>query len=423
MHKSLMIASTLALSLGVASAQTTTPTPVTPTTAPATTTPATTTTAATQVTTFTDVPAGHWAKDAVDVITQRGLIQGFPDGTFRGNENLTRYQAALIFYRLLQTGALSSGSLSQTDLATITRGMQEVSTELAAISTRVTDLERLSADQQARITALEERITALGTGAAGADVTALTARIDALEAAVRNIPAGPQGPAGPAGPAGAAANTAALEQRIAALEQRATTTGTTTTTTGTVTTDTTPTTVVIDNTTNTNVANGVTRGNLYAGVNVGASSAGNTTCTLGSGGRAVNYCASFGGMIGSTQIVGPLGARIAADYKPGRNAISADVNATFGLNTGSNIQPYVGVGLGLTSSTNRAPNTTNNVTDTYVNGLVGVDFQVTNSIAAFVEGNGRYYLSNKGTGALTNSTTATDRGFVPAVKAGLKFYF
>ena len=70
MHKSLIIASTLALSVGVASAQTTTPT--TPaTTTPAQTTPATTSTttaAPTQVTTFSDVPAGHWAKDAVDVI-------------------------------------------------------------------------------------------------------------------------------------------------------------------------------------------------------------------------------------------------------------------------------------------------------------------------------------------------------------------
>lgn len=417
MHKSLIIASTLALSLGAASAQTATPT--TPA-APATATPTAAPAASSQVVTFTDVPAGHWAKDAVDIITQRGLIQGFPDGTFRGNENLTRYQAALIFYRLLQTGALSNGNLSQTDLATITRGMQEVSTELAAISSRVSDLEKLTADQQARITALEERINAAGTGAAGADVTALTARIDALEAAVRNIPAGPQGPAGPAG---AAADTAALEARIAALEQRATTPAPapSTTTTGTVTTETPPTTVVIGDTAP--ATNGAARGNLYAGVSIGASSApqGKPCYVPNSNGKPVNYCASFGGMVGSTQLIGPFGARVAADYKPGNNAISADVNAMYHLNTGTNFQPYAGVGLGLTSSASRSSANTN-ATDTYVNALVGVDFQVTNSIAAFVEGNGRYYLSNKGTGAL-NTTGATDKGFAPAVKAGLKFYF
>lgn len=446
MHKSLMIASTLALSLGVASAQTstdtttqTTQTPATTTpaqTTPATTAPATTSAATTQVPTFSDVPAGHWAKDAVDLITQRGLIQGFPDGTFRGNQNLTRYEAALIFYRLLQAGTLSSGNLSQSDLATITRGMQEVSTELAAISTRVTDLERLSAEQQARITALETRIAALGTGtgtAAGTDTAALTARIDALEAAVRNIPAGPAGPAGPA------ADTTALEARIAALEQRVgtgttgtatgtttdTTTGTTTdtTTTGTVTTTPAPTTVVIGDTTP--APDGATRGNLFAGVSVAATSG---TCYIpNANGRQVNFCTSFGGMVGSTQIIGPFGARVSVDYKPAANALSADVAATYNFNTGSNIQPYAGVGLGLTSSTARAttanPNPTTNTTDTFVKGVVGADFQITNSLAAFAEVDGKYYLSNKGTGALQNSTDPAARGFVPAIKAGLKFYF
>ncbi|MEW6421787.1 MAG: S-layer homology domain-containing protein, partial [Deinococcota bacterium] len=397
MRKSLMIASTLALSIGVASAQTSTPA-------------TTTTTAASQVTTFSDVPAGHWAKDAVDVITQRGLIQGFPDGTFRGNENLTRYQAALIFYRLLQTGALSNGNLSQTDLATITRGMQEVSTELAAISSRVTDLEKLTADQQARISALEERINALGNASTSPDLTALTARIDALEAAVRNIPAGPQGPAGPAGPA---ADTSALEARIAALEQKVNAApATTTTTTGTVTTEPAPTTVVIGET----PAAAPTRGNLYAGVSIGASSG---TCYIpNANGRQVNFCASFGGMVGSTQVIGPVGARVSADYKPGFNALSADVNATYNLNTGGSFQPYVGAGLGLTSSTSRSSSNTN-ATDTYVNALIGVDYQVTDSISAFVEGNGKYYLSNKGTGALTNSNDAAVKGFSPAIKAGL----
>lgn len=178
MRKSLILISTLALSLGVAGAQdtapATSPVPVT----------------------LTDVPAGHWAKDAVDRIVQCGLIQGFPDGTFRGNENLTRYQAALIFYRLLQTGALSTCDMSQQDMTTVANGMQEVSTEMAAIAGRVTDLEKLNADQQARIDALEARINEMGTAAtSNADTAALTARIDALEAAVQNIPAGPAGPA------------------------------------------------------------------------------------------------------------------------------------------------------------------------------------------------------------------------------------
>ncbi|BDP42530.1 SLH family protein [Deinococcus aetherius] len=455
MRKSLIIASTLALSVGAASAQTdqtttpaapatqTTPAPTTPATNTTQTTdqtatpaatpaaaPATTTATPSQVTTFSDVPAGHWAKDAVDVIVQRGLIQGFPDGTFRGNESLTRYQAALIFYRLLQNGGLSNSNLSQGDLTTITRGIQEVSTELAALTTRVTDLERLSADQQARITALEGRIAALGTGTgtAGTDTAALTARIDALEAAVRALPTAPAATAG--------TDTAALTARIDALEaaaRNAATTPATTTpaptttgtdTTGTVTTTPAPSTVVIGDTAP--AATAPTRGNLFAGVSIGAASAGSLgNCYIpNANGRAVNFCASFGGMIGSTQIIGPVGARVAADYRPGANAISADVNATVATTFGR-FQPYAGAGLGLTSSRTRAtaatPNPTGNSTDTYVSALIGVDFQVTDTISAFAEADARYYLTNKGVGAAQDA--AATRGFGNAVKAGLKFYF
>ena len=208
MNKFLTMTATLALALGVASAQDTTPT---------TDTTTTDTTTAAQVTNFTDVPAGHWAKDAVDLITQRGLIQGFPDGTFRGNENLTRYQAALIFARLLQTGAMTSSGMSADDMATITKGMQDVSTELAALTSRVTDLEAASTAQQTSITALEDKIAAMGTAADSGNSADLEARVAALETAVQNIPGRPGGcrrpgwPSRPGRPRWPRADTSALE--------------------------------------------------------------------------------------------------------------------------------------------------------------------------------------------------------------------
>ncbi|UBV43275.1 S-layer homology domain-containing protein [Deinococcus taeanensis] len=397
MHKSLIIASTLALSLGAASAQTT---------------PATTTPAPAQVA-LSDVPAGHWAKDAVDRIVQCGLIQGFPDGTFRGNENLTRYQAALIFFRALQTGALSNCGLSQQDMTVVANGMQEVSTELAAIATRVTDLEKLSAEQQARIDALEARISSMSTGAATADTAALTARIDALEAAIRNIPAGPQGPAGPAGPAG--------PQGPAGPAGPAGTSASATVTTP-VTTPTASTTVVIGDTTPVDVA---PARNLYAGVGVGVKSAGaGAEClnTFDQNKPAVNYCYTGSVMVGTNNLIGPVGARVAAEYQPGYNGVSVDANATYNLNTGSRLTPYVGAGLGLTSSQSRA-NVNQNASDIYVNGIVGLDYRLTDSISAFVEGNGRYYLSNNGNGTGLADSAADQGGFNGGVKVGVKFYF
>ncbi len=49
-----------------------------------------------QAATFTDVPPGHWAQKAIDNISTRGLINGYPDGTYRLNEPVTRAQAAKV---------------------------------------------------------------------------------------------------------------------------------------------------------------------------------------------------------------------------------------------------------------------------------------------------------------------------------------
>lgn len=49
-----------------------------------------------QAATFTDVPPAHWAHKAIDTISTRGLINGYPDGTYRLNEPVTRAQAAKV---------------------------------------------------------------------------------------------------------------------------------------------------------------------------------------------------------------------------------------------------------------------------------------------------------------------------------------
>ncbi|KAA0955610.1 hypothetical protein FQ087_13490 [Sporosarcina sp. ANT_H38] len=49
-----------------------------------------------QAATFTDVPPTHWAQIAIDTISSRGLINGYPDGTYRLNEPVTRAQAAKV---------------------------------------------------------------------------------------------------------------------------------------------------------------------------------------------------------------------------------------------------------------------------------------------------------------------------------------
>ncbi len=117
---------------------------------------------------FPDIPANHWAGDAVDRISSLGIVIGFPDGTFRGNEAFTRYQAALVVSRLLDVindNLNSALALTQADVDSLRNAVQELASDVAA--------------QGVRLSAAESAIAGLSD-----DVTANTARLDDLEAAL-----------------------------------------------------------------------------------------------------------------------------------------------------------------------------------------------------------------------------------------------
>jgi S-layer homology domain len=149
---------------------------------------------------FTDVPAGHWAQEAVDYASKAGLVQGYPDQTFKGNKTLTRYEAAMIFYRLQKSGAM--GNMNAEGQAAMTAGMGDVQTELEDIKAKLDEADAAAQDQAARIDALEAATP--GEPAAAPDTTDLEARLQALEDAEP-----------------AAADTTALEDRLKALEDAA----------------------------------------------------------------------------------------------------------------------------------------------------------------------------------------------------------
>ncbi|MFY9394672.1 MAG: S-layer homology domain-containing protein, partial [Halanaerobiales bacterium] len=60
---------------------------------------------------FADVPANHWAYEAVNKLVAAGLITGYPDGTFKGQNTLTRYEVATILARLLENLAEARAEL------------------------------------------------------------------------------------------------------------------------------------------------------------------------------------------------------------------------------------------------------------------------------------------------------------------------
>ena len=63
---------------------------------------------------FSDVPADHWAYDAVSQLAADGVIEGYGDTTFRGNQNITRYEMAQMIAK-----AMAKSDVSAADKALI----------------------------------------------------------------------------------------------------------------------------------------------------------------------------------------------------------------------------------------------------------------------------------------------------------------
>ena len=62
---------------------------------------------------FPDVPENHWAYEYVKNLAERGYLKGYPDGEFKGDRAMTRYEYAAIIYRALQNGAPSDGNMTR----------------------------------------------------------------------------------------------------------------------------------------------------------------------------------------------------------------------------------------------------------------------------------------------------------------------
>lgn len=84
---------------------------------------------------FPDVPKDHWAYDYVKSLADRGYLEGYPDGEFKGDRAMTRYEYATVIYRALQNGAPNDADMS--------RAVEEFKPELA----KVQEVERFRVDR------------------------------------------------------------------------------------------------------------------------------------------------------------------------------------------------------------------------------------------------------------------------------------
>jgi S-layer homology domain/Collagen triple helix repeat (20 copies) len=335
---------------------------------------------------FPDIPSGHWAGDAVARIAQLGIVTGFPDGTFRGNESFTRYQAALVISRLLDVidqNIQASKALTDQDIAALQSAIGELQSQMDALGARTDALEQNKADRS-EVQALQDQVAALQ-----AQLENLQAQIDSgalagpAGAAGPEGPAGPPGPEGPAGPAGPAG-----PQGPAGAEGPAGPAGAT----GTVEEPAPP------------VEGGEEMKPAEPPVMVDTGTRGNFSVRLGA-------LAEFDGdlgigarfAVGLDNLLGPIGVRVGADY--GRRgslfstaSVAIDGRVTYNfLNSGA-FGAYVGAGAGYElniggADLNGTAAGNGNDPGLFAGALVGAEYSLFGGLGVYVEGGADYYFT------------------------------
>lgn len=87
---------------------------------------------------FTDVSADDWAYQAVASLSDEGVIDGYPDGTFRGDKHVTRYEIAQIVARLMA----KEDTLNASQKETLAKLSSQYANELKNLGVRIAELEK-----------------------------------------------------------------------------------------------------------------------------------------------------------------------------------------------------------------------------------------------------------------------------------------
>ncbi len=348
---------------------------------------------------FPDVPADAYAADAVSQLAELGIVNGFPDGTFRGNEAFTRYQAALVVSRLLSVideNNAAAKALSEEDLATVNNAVAELQNQLGSLTDRISALENAPKGGEA-LSALTKRVTALEQAAPSGNLadslTALEGRVAALE----------QAPA----PTAPSPDVTALQEQVTALNKQVNNLrnqlGSASTAAPTPTPEEPAVTVKPPVSAPAAVAVSSARGKFYLGI--GSFYEINAVDNLRFRPRV---------KIGIDNIVSGFGIRAAADY--GRQSLiqsgslATSGHLTYTLGTGG-VSAYLGVGGGyqfadvlFNSGVNEGP---------FAGALLGAEFG-NGPITFFVEGTADYYFD-------PITVPGYSQDIYPTVAAGFNF--
>ena len=138
---------------------------------------------------YDDVPTNHWAYAAVADLTEKGLLVGMPNGTFKGNKPMTRYSFAVVVSRMLDrynellktNNEVSSKDVKALeDLVTefvneieaLSDEVKEIKSDVKSVKADVSDVKDNVSELNTKTTALEKKVNQIGNVKVYGDVLA-----------------------------------------------------------------------------------------------------------------------------------------------------------------------------------------------------------------------------------------------------------
>jgi hypothetical protein len=113
---------------------------------------------------FADVPTTHWAYQAVEELADDGYIKGYPDGTFKGNRPLTRYEMAALTERALsaiKSSIVAGQDVNQRDITDLKKLMTAFAGQLKDVQGQLATVKSQQAATQQQVTTLQQQQAAL----------------------------------------------------------------------------------------------------------------------------------------------------------------------------------------------------------------------------------------------------------------------
>ena len=116
---------------------------------------------------LSDVPLNSWAYDAVNQLAKDGIIKGYPDGTFKGQRPMTRYEAAVLAYRAVDfieaqiTAGKAVDAKLQADIDAANKLIKAFGDQLKAVQTHVDALQKEADATQTQVRGQQRAIASL----------------------------------------------------------------------------------------------------------------------------------------------------------------------------------------------------------------------------------------------------------------------